>query len=111
ALAAAAGVPFTPSALTARAVDVIPRLRDHPGTPDALADDEDFWSEVAQAFTVDRTLVNLNNGGVSPAPAFVQEAMKRHLDFSNELPAYTMWQIQEPRREGVRQRMARQWEV
>jgi selenocysteine lyase/cysteine desulfurase len=37
--------------------------------------------------------------------------MKRHLDFSNELPAYTMWQIQEPRREGVRQRMARQWKV
>lgn len=73
--------------------------------------DEDFWGEVAQAFTVDRTLVNLNNGGVSPAPSFVQEAMKRHLDFSNELPAYTMWQIQEPRREGVRLRMAREWGV
>lgn len=111
ALAAAAGLPVRPPLLSARALDVIPRLRDHPGGAQELAADEDFWAEVAQAFTVDRSLVNLNNGGVSPAPSFVQEAMKRHLDFSNELPAHTMWQIQEPRREGVRQRMARQWKV
>ena len=111
ALAAATGIPFRPSLLSARALDLVPTLRAHPGSPLEVARDEDFWSEVAQAFTVDRTLVNLNNGGVSPAPSFVQEAMKRHLDFSNELPAYTMWQIQEPRREGVRQRMARQWGV
>ena len=44
-------------------------------------DDEDFWFEVGRAFTVDRTLVNFNNGGVSPSPAFVQDAMKRHLDY------------------------------
>lgn len=111
ALAASAGVPFQPSLLSARALDLAPTLRSHPGSPADVARDEDFWGEVAQAFTVDRTLVNLNNGGVSPAPSFVQEAMKRHLDFSNELPAYTMWQIQEPRREGVRRRMAREWGV
>jgi selenocysteine lyase/cysteine desulfurase len=111
AVAAAAGLPLRPTLLSARAHDLVPMLRSHPGAPAEVAQDEDFWAEVAQAFTVDRTLVNLNNGGVSPAPAFVQEAMKRHLDFSNELPAYTMWQIQEPRREGVRLRMARQWGV
>lgn len=111
ALAAATGVGFRPSLLSARALDLAPTLRSHPGAPEAVARDEDFWGEVAQAFTVDRTLVNLNNGGVSPAPSFVQAAMKRHLDFSNELPAYTMWQIQEPRREGVRLRMAREWGV
>ncbi len=70
------------------------------------ADDEDFWFEVGRAFTVDRTLVNLNNGGVSPSPAFVQEAMKRHLDFSNQAPPYTMWRVLEPQREALRQRMA-----
>ncbi len=71
------------------------------------AGDELFWSEIQQAFTVDRSLVNLNNGGVSPSPAFVQEAMKRHLDYSNEAPAYSMWRILEPQREGVRKRLAR----
>lgn len=110
-LAGIAGVPFTPSLLSGEALNLVPMLHSHPGSAADLADDEDFWMEVARAFTVDRSLVNLNNGGVSPAPAFVQEAMKRHLDFSNELPAYTMWEIQEPRREGVRLRMARAWGV
>lgn len=76
------------------------------GTPEEIARDEEFWLEVQQAFTVDRSLVNLNNGGVSPAPSIVQDAMKRHLDFSNQAPVYTMWQILEPQREGVRQRLA-----
>src|SRR5688572_6386435 len=30
--------------------------------PGDVAGDEDFWREVQQAFTVDRTLINLNNG-------------------------------------------------
>jgi selenocysteine lyase/cysteine desulfurase len=65
-----------------------------------------FWAEIARAFTVDRAMVNLNNGGVSPAPRLVQEAMKRHLDVSNEAPAYSLWQVLEPGREGVRARLA-----
>ena len=44
-------------------------LASHPGSPEEVAGDEDFWFEVQQAFTVDRSLVNFNNGGVSPAPA------------------------------------------
>jgi isopenicillin-N epimerase len=80
-------------------------------SPDELASDEAFWGEVARAFTVDRSLVNLNNGGVSPSPAWVQEAHKRHLDYSNEAPVYTMWRVLEPQREAVRQRLAREWDV
>src|SRR5215207_7704810 len=57
-----------------------------PGTPSEIAGNEDFWMQVQQAFTVDRNITNLNNGGVSPAPAVVQEAMKRHLDFQNSTP-------------------------
>ena len=75
--------------------------------PQSYAADETLWREVQEAFTVDRTIINLNNGGVSPAPASVQAAMKRYLDYSNEAPVYTMWQILEPQREGVRQRLAR----
>lgn len=93
------------------APELLKDLSAHPGGPQELADDELFWGQVAQAFTVDRSLVNLNNGGVSPAPAFVQEAMKRHLDYSNQAPAQTMWQVLEPQREAVRQRMAGEWDV
>ncbi len=77
----------------------------------AAETEEDFWQEIARAFTVDRSLINLNNGGVSPSPAYVQEAMKAHLDLSNKAPAYTMWRIQEPRKETVRARLARSWGV
>ena len=82
-------------------------LKTHTGSPAELAGDEDFWFEVQQAFTVDRSLINLNNGGVCPAPKVVQDAMKGHLDFSNEAPAYTMWRILEPRKEQVRAQLAK----
>jgi len=71
-----------------------------------VAQDEDYWREIQQAFTVDRTLINLNNGGVSPSPRVVQESMKRHLDLSNEAPVYTMWQLLEPQIESVRRGLA-----
>src|SRR5262245_53223157 len=75
-------------------------------TPDQVAADEDYWREIQQAFTVDRSLVNLNNGGVSPSPRVVQDAMRRYLDRSNEAPVYTMWQLLEPQVESVRARLA-----
>ena len=111
AAAAIAGMPVLPAVLRKGGSALAADLAAHPGTPQEVASDELFWAEVQRAFTVDRTLVNLNNGGVSPSPAFVQDAMKKHLDLSNKAPTYYMWQIQEPMREGVRQRMARQWGV
>ncbi len=70
------------------------------------ARDESLWREVQQAFRVDRTLVNLNNGGVSPAPGMVQDAMARYLAFANEAPVQTMWRILDPQKEAVRARLA-----
>ena len=75
-------------------------------SPGKLAEDESFWREIQQAFSVDRSIINLNNGGVSPSPRVVQEAMARHLAYSNEAPVYTMWRILEPQIEAVRQRLA-----
>ena len=80
-----------------------------PRTPEALAQDESFWFAIQQAFTVDRSLVNLNNGGVCPSPVVVQDAVRRALEFSNEAPVYTMWRLLEPEIEGVRQRLAREF--
>jgi selenocysteine lyase/cysteine desulfurase len=76
-------------------------------TPEEVAQDEDFWREIRHAFTVDRTLINLNNGGVSPSPRVVQDAMARYLALSNEAPVYTMWQLLEPQIESVRRQLAR----
>ena len=109
AVAAAAGAPFA-ALRGSRAAEIAKSLAEHPGSPDDVARQEEFWFEVQKAFTVDRSLINLNNGGVSPSPTWVQEAMKRHLDYSNEAPVYTMWRILEPQREGVRQRLAREYD-
>ncbi len=102
-VAAAAAVALDPL----RAGRAVEALASHPGEPEQIARDESFWFEVQQAYTCDRSIVNLNNGGVSPQPAIVQEAMKRHLDFSNLAPAYSMWRVLEPQREPVRERLAR----
>jgi len=73
---------------------------------DETARDEDYWREIQQAFTVDRNIINLNNGGVCPSPKIVQDAMRRQLEFSNMAPAYTMWTVLEPEIESVRTRLA-----
>src|SRR5947199_9835875 len=77
------------------------------GRPPAdVAQDEDFWLEVQQAFTLDRTIINLNNGGPSPSPRVVHEATRRYPDYSNTTPAYTMRQLPEPEQESLRRRRA-----
>lgn len=75
-------------------------------SPQEVARDDDYWEEIQRAFTVDRTIVNLNNGGVSPSPRVVQEAMVRYLAFSNEAPVHTMWNVLEPQIESVRRQLA-----
>src|SRR5438093_11828309 len=72
-----------------------------------MASDEAYWREIQQAFAIDRAMINLNNGGVSPSPRVVQEALRRYLEFSNNAPAWAMWQILEPEIETVRRRLAR----
>ena len=57
-------------------------------SPEALAADESYWREIQFAFSLDRTLINLNNGNQCPAPTVVHEACKRYADISNLAPAY-----------------------
>jgi isopenicillin-N epimerase len=79
------------------------------GSTVEVAADESYWRSIQDAFTVNRTYVNLNNGGVCPSPRVVQEAMKRALDLSNEAPARTMWELLEPQVESVRREIAREF--
>lgn len=82
------------------------------GTPAQIAANEDYWFQVQQAFSVDRSVVNFNNGGICPSPIVVQEAMRKTLEFTNRQPtSYALWGILQPQMEGVRERMARQWGV
>ncbi len=74
--------------------------------PGATSDDESYWGEIQRAFDIDRTMVNLNNGGCSPAPTHVLEQMIRDIRFSNELPVDHMWRVLEPRIESVRRDLA-----
>ena len=107
----ARNVPGIQSSFHTDALETLSSLNSYSGSAQEIAQNEDFWFEVSRAFTVDRSLVNLNNGHVSPSPGFVQDAMKRHLDYSNQAPAYSMVQILHPQREGVRKRMALEWGV
>jgi selenocysteine lyase/cysteine desulfurase len=83
-------------------------LRDAEGlSADKLATDEDFWYYIQQSFTVSPYLINLNNGGVSPAPRSVQDAMKRYYDFCNEAPSFFMWRELDKGREPLRKNLAK----
>lgn len=75
-------------------------------SPGEVAADEDYWREIQQAFTLDRTIVNLNNGYTCPSPRVVHDALKRYLDISNQAPYLFMWQQLEPNVESVRRELA-----
>jgi selenocysteine lyase/cysteine desulfurase len=74
--------------------------------PAGIASNEDFWGWVRQEFNTSPNLVNLNNGGVSPSPRSVQEAMFQYFRMSNEAPSYYMWRILDANREGLRGKLA-----
>ena len=86
------------------ALDVVEAAGSLAGNASApeMAANEDYWREIQGAFTLDRTMINLNNGGVCPSPRVVMDAMKRYLDQSNQAPVWNMWQQLEPGIEGVR---------
>ncbi|CAG1000480.1 isopenicillin-N epimerase [Phycisphaerales bacterium] len=108
ALPSAAGAAFAPS----RGLIAEIRERGAGLSPAAAARDEDYWATVQQAFMVDRSMVNLNNGGVSPCSTFAHEALKRRLDEHNSMPtSNTLWAMQHPQIETVRERLAKGWGV
>src|ERR1700694_4525706 len=75
-------------------------------SPEQAALDEDYWATIQNAFTVTRGMINLNNGGVSPSPRMVTEALVRYIWQQEDATAYTMWQILEPQSETIRTGLA-----
>ncbi|HUS00299.1 MAG TPA: aminotransferase class V-fold PLP-dependent enzyme [Chitinophagaceae bacterium] len=75
-------------------------------TPEQAASDEDYWTVIQQSYTVNPNIINLNNGGVSPSPKVVQDALERYNRLSNEGPSYYMWRILDQGREPLREKLA-----
>ena len=76
---------------------------------DDLAGDEEYWKKIRSAYARDPKLINLNNGGVAPAPTSVLDAEIEAIRYSNQLPAYRMWHDLEPGIEDVRKKLASMW--
>ena len=70
------------------------------------AQDEDYWAVIQRGYSVNPNLINLNNGGVSPSPIVVQQAVERYNQLSNEGPSYFMWRILDQGREPLREKLA-----
>lgn len=104
---AAAGVaPLLPSFLLPGAdLDWVPGYKTKKSVAD-LVTDEQFWYQIKNMYSSSPTMVNLNNGGVSPQPLIVQEAHERYDRMCNEAPSYYMWRILDQGREPLRQRLA-----
>jgi selenocysteine lyase/cysteine desulfurase len=73
---------------------------------DQVAQNEDYWAVIQRSYSVNSNLINLNNGGVSPAPVVVQQAVERYNQLSNEGPSYYMWRILDQGREPLREKLA-----
>ena len=86
-----------------RLLEALPQVE---GAPEAVARDEAFWHAVQQAFTVDRSLIHLNNGGVCPAPLVVQRALHDHQQYTYKVPFYVHRRTLKPQLEHVRERLA-----
>jgi isopenicillin-N epimerase len=78
-------------------------------SPEDVAGDENFWNGIRGAYVRDPKIVNLNNGGVAPAPSVVLDAEIEAIRYSNQAPSYRMWHDLEPRIEDVRKSLARMW--
>lgn len=75
-------------------------------SPLEVASNEDYWQVIQQGYTVNSNIINLNNGGVSPSPRVVQEAVERYNSLANQAPSYYMWRILDQGREPLRNKLA-----
>ncbi|MEW5984437.1 MAG: aminotransferase class V-fold PLP-dependent enzyme [Acidobacteriota bacterium] len=102
----AAGV----GALAAAGDDIMERIyaagRETAGmSPEQVAADEDFWFAVQQAFSEDRNIINLNNGTIQNGLRTVQDAVRRHNEFSANAGAHSIG-VLAPELESCRRRLA-----
>jgi selenocysteine lyase/cysteine desulfurase len=70
-------------------------------------EDESFWRQIRQYYSINPSIINLNNGGVSPTPKATLDALDHYNRFCSEAPSYFMWRILDQEREPLRSNLAR----
>ena len=77
-------------------------------TPLQMAHNEDYWTAIQQGYSASSSpIIILNNGGVSPSPIVVQQAVERFNQMANQGPSYYMWRILDQGRENLREGLAK----
>ncbi|MGH9322964.1 MAG: aminotransferase class V-fold PLP-dependent enzyme [Vicinamibacteria bacterium] len=76
-------------------------------TPEEAASDESYWRDVQQAFSVSRSLIDLNNGFTCPSPRVVTESLIDYIWQQEEAPSYVVARLLPPRVETIRTALAR----
>jgi selenocysteine lyase/cysteine desulfurase len=74
---------------------------------DNSATNDNYWATITDAYTASKSdIIILNNGGVSPSPIVVQQALEKYNKEAAQGPSYYMWRIMDKGREPLRQRLA-----
>jgi len=74
--------------------------------PLIAATDEKFWEVVKSTYRTSDKLMNLNNGGVSPHPLIVEEALFNYHKIANAVPSYDMWRVMDRNKDTLREELA-----
>lgn len=89
------------SALHTSVAEAFPGISQEPYSPE-----DDFWREIRAAYSASPTLINLNNGGISPAPRAAVDAVDYYNRMCNEAPSHYMWRVLDQDREPLRYNLA-----
>jgi isopenicillin-N epimerase len=76
-------------------------------SPQEAARDESFWREIQQAFSINRSMINLDNGSVCPSPRVVTEALVRYTWEQEDAPGFMIWQAFAPLLQTAREGLAK----
>jgi aspartate aminotransferase-like enzyme len=104
--ALAGSLPFIAGAAAPAGRPPSSALLDRSRPPGALAADESAWRYVQAAWSVDRSIINLENGGVQPSPDRVHAAFAEFARHAHRAPPITLNREQLPQIEDVRARVA-----
>ncbi len=83
-----------------------PAIKPASGLTEAPVSDDDFWRQIRLAYAASPNIINLNNGGVCPAPRATMDALDYYNRMCNEAPSYYMWRTLEEQREPLRFNLA-----
>src|SRR5262245_4737386 len=66
-------------------------------SPEEAAADESYWRDVQGAFSISRSLIDLNNGFTCPSPKVVTDSVVDYIWQQEEAPSYVIARLLPPR--------------